>query len=96
MDDIVYKYRSVGGGCHTTATFDTILASIADYLRAMNKNVCRIECIRLDHMGDWTGYLTTAPKSYADDVDDYYCGPPHDFSSNQCDSGGEKDAPRHG
>ncbi|KAK3680514.1 hypothetical protein LTR37_021192 [Vermiconidia calcicola] len=96
VDDIVYKYRSVGGDCHTTATFDTILGGVAEYLRAMNKQVCGIECIQLDHGGDWTGYLTVAPKSYADQIDEYYCGPLHDFSTNQCGSGGKKDAPPHG
>ncbi|PWN89684.1 hypothetical protein FA10DRAFT_261453 [Acaromyces ingoldii] len=59
------------------ARLSTIATSIADYLREVDDNVCGVHCIRLDHAGNWNGYVTLGPAHQ--DLDHLYCGPKYPF-----------------
>lgn len=77
LSGVHWRVYAEGKGCDTTAQLSTIATSIADYLREVDDNVCGVHCIRLDHAGNWNGYVTLGPAHQV--LDHLYCGPKYPF-----------------
>jgi hypothetical protein len=79
IDDVNWKVYASGRNCDTTAQLSTIDGALTNYLRSQNDSVCNIKCIKLDHSGTWTGYVTIAPAGT--NLDNYYCGTGYSFGN---------------
>ncbi|KAK6984217.1 hypothetical protein R3P38DRAFT_3106204 [Favolaschia claudopus] len=87
VDDVSWEVYATGQNCDTTAQLKTIAGAIDVYLRAQNKSVCGVHCIRLTHGGTYSGYVTLAAPGFNPDT--FYCGSTYTFG--QCGSGGGSD-----
>lgn len=87
VDNVFWKVYTTGAHCETTAQLGTIDRAIRKYFRSQNYQICGVRCIKLDHSGDYNGYVTLAPAGQ--NPSDYYCGSAYTFGN--CGKGGEKD-----
>ncbi|KAJ7205508.1 hypothetical protein GGX14DRAFT_397654 [Mycena pura] len=87
VDSVTWEVYATGKNCNTDAELQTIAGAIDVYLRAQNKSVCGVHCIRLTHGGTYSGYVTLAAPGF--NPDNFYCGSAYTFG--QCGTGGGND-----
>ena len=86
VGSLYYIYRAEGE-CATTAILQTIEGALNRHIE--NNNGCPSQCIRLDHGGNWVGYL--AMGNTASIVNRVRCDSSGTFA--HCDSGGNNNLP---
>lgn len=86
IGSLYYIYRAEGA-CATTAILQTVEGALNKHIE--NSNMCPSQCLRLDHAGDWVGYLTFGRNAAA--VKKSKCDSSGTFA--YCDSGGNNNLP---
>ncbi|TIC16729.1 hypothetical protein E3Q13_02853 [Wallemia mellicola] len=86
MGSLYYIYRAEGA-CATTTILQTVEGALNKHIE--NSNMCPSQYLRLDHAGDWVGYLTFGRNATA--VKKSKCDSSGTFA--YCDSGGNNNLP---